>query len=68
VDKQGRFVLPERLVNKARLKTEVVLVGQKNRIEVWNRDDLDRSLNIDWEGDSWPDWQGFLRMPPNKEV
>ena len=34
IDKQGRFVLPDRLVKKARLHTDVYLVGQKHRIEV----------------------------------
>lgn len=64
LDKQGRVVLPDRLVKKARLEAEVVLVGQKLRIDLWNRRDLDRSMAIDWEGDEWPDWQGFLRMRP----
>ena len=64
VDKQGRFVLPDRLLQKARLKSEVYLVGQKQRIDVWNREDLDRSLGIDWAGDEWPDWHGFLRRRP----
>ncbi len=65
VDPQGRFVLPERLVKKARLGKEVYLVGRKHRIEVWNRSDFDQSLGIDWQSDDWPDWQGFLRMRPN---
>ena len=64
IDKQGRIVLPDRLRRKARLGEEVYLVGQKLRIDVWNRVDLDRSMGIDWEGDDWPDWQGFLRMRP----
>jgi DNA-binding transcriptional regulator/RsmH inhibitor MraZ len=67
IDKQGRFVLPDRLVKKARLGSEVFLVGRKQRIDVWNRTDLDRSMGIDWEGDEWPDWQGFLRMRPRTE-
>lgn len=64
VDKQGRFVLPDRLVKKARLESEVYLVGQKSYIDIWNRADFDRSLGIDWDGEDWPDWQGFLRMRP----
>ncbi len=66
MDKQGRIVLPDRLRRKARLGEEVFLVGQKYRIDVWNREDLNRSLGIDWEGDDWPDWQGFLRMRPRE--
>ena len=64
MDKQGRFVLPNKLVKKARLSTEVYLVGQKHRIDIWNREDLDRSMGIDWESDDWPEWHDFLRMKP----
>lgn len=64
MDKQGRLVLPDALCKKARLGPEVFLVGQKYRIDVWNRAELERSLGIDWEGDDWPEWQGFLRMKP----
>ena len=64
MDKQGRFVVPEKLLKKARLAPEVYLVGQKNRIDIWNREDLDRSIGIDWEGDAWPQWRGFLRNRP----
>jgi len=67
IDKQGRFVLPENLVNQARLGSEVFLLGQKYRIDVWKRTALDRSMGIvemAWEGEKWPDWQGFLRMRP----
>ncbi len=66
LDKQGRFVLPDRLRRMARLDDEVFLVGQKNRIEIWSRKDLERSIGIDWEGDEWPDWQGFLRRRPGE--
>lgn len=66
VDAQGRFVLPERLRKKAKLGEEIYLVGQKTRIDIWNRADLDREIAMDWEGDDWPDWQGFLRMKPQK--
>ncbi len=66
VDKQGRILVPDRLRRKARLGEEVFLVGQKYRIDVWNREDFDRSLGVDWEGDDWPDWQGFLRMRPEE--
>ncbi len=64
IDKQGRIVLPDRLRSKAGLGEEVFLVGQKFRIDLWNRIDLERSLAIDWKGEDWPEWQGFLRMRP----
>lgn len=65
LDKQGRILLPERLRAKARLGESVLLVGQKLRIDVWNPEDFERSLGIDWDGDDWPNWQGFLRARPS---
>jgi len=66
VDKQGRILVPERLRRKARLGEEVVLVGQKHRIDVWDRDHLERSMAIDWDSDEWPNWQEYLRMRPGQ--
>lgn len=37
VDKQGRILLPEEMVAKAELGSEVVLVGSKSRFEIWQR-------------------------------
>ncbi len=65
MDKQGRFVLPDRLVKKARLGSDVVLVGQGSRIDVWDPAALDRSMGIDWAGDEWPNWQSYLRNRPS---
>ena len=67
LDKQGRFVLPDRLLQKARLGNEVFLVGQKHRIDIWNRNALDRAMGIDWESEDWPEWHRFLRMRPTPE-
>lgn len=64
MDKQGRLVLPDTHTRKARLGTDLMLVGQKNRIEIWNRAAFEGSPGIDWEGDDWPEWQGFLRRRP----
>lgn len=66
IDKQGRIVIPDRLRKKARVDAEIFLVGQKYRIDLWNRADLEEAMGIDWEGDEWPDWQGFLRMRPSR--
>ncbi len=62
VDKQGRFVLPDQLVKKAGLKEEVCLVGQKYRIDVWNRADLDGAVGL--EAEEWPKWHKYLRRRP----
>ena len=37
-DKQGRFVIPERLRARVGLGAEVVLVGLGDRIEIWDRE------------------------------
>lgn len=39
IDKQGRIRLPENLLKWTRLKTEVVLLGVKDRLEVRPRDE-----------------------------
>lgn len=38
VDNQGRIVLPAPLRDYAGLKREVVVIGAKNRLEIWDRD------------------------------
>ena len=64
MDKQGRFVLPDRLVKKAKLGQEIVLVGQGSRIDIWDPQRYEESLGIDWSGDQWPNWRPFLRRRP----
>jgi len=66
VDKQGRFVLPDRLRKKAKLPDEIFLVGRKIRIDIWNRVDLDEAMGIDWHGDEWPQWSAFMRRRPRR--
>jgi MraZ protein len=36
-DRQGRSVIPERILKKTRTGREVVLVGVKDHLELWNR-------------------------------
>ena len=37
LDKQGRFIVPEYLRAYAGLKKELVMVGVKNRLEIWDK-------------------------------
>ena len=40
-DKQGRVVLPESLLKRSNLKREVTLIGVRDHLELWNRDEWD---------------------------
>jgi transcriptional regulator MraZ len=37
MDKQGRVLIPEKLVKKGRLEREVTVVGMRDHVEIWNR-------------------------------
>lgn len=50
VDKQGRILLPQVLREFASLEKDVVLVGVASRIEIWNRERWDESMNT-YDGD-----------------
>lgn len=38
LDKQGRFIVPEKLLDYAEIKDEVVFVGLNDRVEIWSGD------------------------------
>ena len=65
-DKQGRIILPNMLRRKARLAGDVVLVGQKHRLDIWDAGRLNQAMGMNWEGDDWPNWHRFLRMKPDQ--
>lgn len=35
MDTQGRILIPQKFIKKYRLSTEIVLVGNRNKIELW---------------------------------
>ena len=47
VDKQGRILVPSTLREFASLKKEVVLVGVLDRVEVWDKDKWESSVDFD---------------------
>ena len=49
IDKQGRIPLPQRLRDYAELIGEVTLVGQRSRIELWNKDRYARQRGVGLE-------------------
>lgn len=49
-DSQGRFVLPQSLIDYTSIKKNVTIIGVLNKIEIWNSsilNNLDKSENID---------------------
>lgn len=63
MDKQGRIVLPEKFRSKARLGSEIMVVGQFIRIELWDRAAWIKSGGFGWDGDDWPtSWPSHLRQ------
>jgi len=36
LDKQGRFVIPQHLLHHASVKTDLLIIGVQDRIEIWN--------------------------------
>jgi MraZ protein len=41
-DNQGRIILPEILVNYAKLNKELMFIGLTNRVEIWNKEIWDQ--------------------------
>jgi MraZ protein len=46
IDSQGRIRVPERLVEFARLRQEVVLLGVHDHVEVWDKELWDQFLTL----------------------
>lgn len=41
IDKQGRILLPQHLREYAKIEKELMLVGQMNKVEIWEKSILD---------------------------
>ncbi len=46
MDKQGRILIPAALRQDANINTEIVIVGQVDRIELWNRDEWNKLVDL----------------------
>jgi MraZ protein len=42
IDKQGRLLIPKKFKHKYKLYNEVVLVGNKDKIELWPKEEWDK--------------------------
>lgn len=51
IDKQGRTLIPQNLIEYANIKKEIVSIGVSNRIEIWSKESWEayNNLNIDYE-------------------
>lgn len=50
-DSQGRILIPERLLRRAGLQKDVVLIAVRDHLEIWNRQDFEQ-----FESRMWPDY------------
>jgi len=46
LDQQGRVVIPGYLRQYAHLENEVILVGVRDRLEIWNKDEWERQREM----------------------
>jgi MraZ protein len=46
LDKQGRILIPVALRENANINSNVVIVGQVERLELWDRDEWDRLVDL----------------------
>jgi MraZ protein len=42
MDKTGRIILPDKMIGRAGLGKEVVIIGVRDHLELWNRDEWDQ--------------------------
>jgi DNA-binding transcriptional regulator/RsmH inhibitor MraZ len=44
VDKQGRILIPERMLKRRGIGREVCITGAKDRLDLWNKADYEKFL------------------------
>jgi len=44
IAENGRMLFPEKMLEYANLKTSATFIGQRNRIRIWNAEELEKSL------------------------
>jgi MraZ protein len=48
IDKQGRVMLPHRVMDRAAVGRKVTLAGQRDHLVIWNRDRFDEFMQDNW--------------------
>jgi len=49
IDKQGRVVLPSRVLEYSKLGKKVTLAGQRDHLVIWNRERFDQFIEENWQ-------------------
>jgi MraZ protein len=69
-DSQGRILLPDRLLKRAGIEKEVVLIGVQDHLELWNRRDFEEFENSQWDhlaenrARAMQELRAFVTQPP----
>lgn len=53
-DAQGRILIPERLLKRAKIEKEAVLIGVQDHMELWDRQKFE-----DFQAQKWPDYPRY---------
>lgn len=61
LDKQGRVVLPQRVMKMADIGKKVTLAGRRDHLVIWNRDEFSQYMERNWS--RYPD---LLRLAQEK--
>jgi MraZ protein len=48
IDKQGRVVLPQRILDFAEISKRVSISGARDHLVIWNRDDFSKYMKKNW--------------------
>ena len=49
IDKQGRILIPERMLQRSGLGREVVICGVRDHVEIRRREDFEKTIDQSWE-------------------
>lgn len=66
MDKQGRVLLPDRILKRAGIGTEVMLAGAGNHLDLWNRAVYEEFVEDNWG--RWAEVQQKARQASRKNL
>lgn len=64
LDAEGRILIPEHLKNHAKLGTDVVLVGVRDRIDIYRKEDFDGQLGLGADEEVSSQLETVMRVHP----